>query len=175
MVCSTECSQVKNITVWRIDKFQKTFVSSWRFQNATSGNKSATGSSKPTFTTFSSLGPLRSLRGSRAPSCDFASQSSSRCSSGNLTTLSQVLLALRQPDAFGAGEYHNPSAPTTRNSLHPSSDIASQCSLRSGDMHSPLTPAFAGGYRFPMGRDARQAVGMPNPTSPSQPKKQRRF
>ena len=128
-------------------------ASSWRFQNATSGNKSATGSTKPISTTSSSLGPLRPLRGSRAPSCDFASQSSSRCSSGNLTTLSQVLLALRQPDAFGAGEYHNPSAPTTHNSLHPSSDIASQCSLRSGDM--PSLP--------------------PNPTSPSQPKKPRRF
>ena len=62
-----------------------------------------------------------------------------------------------------------------RGSRAPSSDIASQCSLRSGDMHSPLTPAFAGGYRFPMGRDARQAVGMPNPTSPSQPKKPRQF
>ena len=114
--------------------------------SATSGRRFAIGSSKPTSTTSSSLGPLRSLRGSRAPSCDFASQSSSRCSSGNLTTLSQVLLALRQPDAFGAGEYHNPSAPTTRNSPHPSSDIASQCSLRSPQ---------------------------PNPTSPSQPKKPR--
>jgi len=51
-----------------------------------------------------SLGALRLLRSSHAPSCDFASQSSSRCSSGNLTTLSQVHLALTQPDAYGAGE-----------------------------------------------------------------------
>ena len=51
-----------------------------------------------------SLGALRLLRSSRVPSCDFASQSSSRCSSGNLTTLSQVHLALTQPDAYGAGD-----------------------------------------------------------------------
>ncbi|MBO5775488.1 MAG: hypothetical protein J6R63_05705, partial [Kiritimatiellae bacterium] len=51
-----------------------------------------------------SLGALRLLRSSRTPSCDFASQSSSRCSSGDLTTLSQVYLALTQPDACGAGE-----------------------------------------------------------------------
>ena len=43
------------------------------------------------------LGPLRPLRGSRAPSCDFASQSSSLRSSGDLTASPQVHLALRQP------------------------------------------------------------------------------
>jgi hypothetical protein len=43
------------------------------------------------------------LRSSRTPSCDFASQSSSRCSSGDLTTLSQVYLALTQPDRYAAG------------------------------------------------------------------------
>ena len=45
------------------------------------------------------LGPLRPLRGSRAPSCDFALQSSSLRSSGDLTASPQVHLALRQPDA----------------------------------------------------------------------------
>ena len=51
-----------------------------------------------------SLGVLRLLRSSRAPFCDFASQSSSCYSSGDLTTSSQVHLALTQPDACGAGE-----------------------------------------------------------------------
>ena len=37
---------------------------------------------------------------SRAPSCDFASQSSSCYSSGDLTTSSQVHLALTRPDRF---------------------------------------------------------------------------
>ena len=49
------------------------------------------------------LGPLRPLRGSRAPSCDFASQSSSLRSSGDLTASPQVHLALRQPDACRRG------------------------------------------------------------------------
>ena len=61
------------------------------------------------------LGPLRPLRGSRAPSCDFALQSSSLRSSGDLTQSSslrssgdltaspQVHLALRQPDACRRG------------------------------------------------------------------------
>ena len=61
-------------------------ASSWRFQNATSGNKSVTGSSKPTSTTSSSLGPLRPLRGSLR--------------SGNLTPSAQAnitILPLRPP------------------------------------------------------------------------------
>ncbi len=49
------------------------------------------------------LGPLRPLRGSRAPSCDFALQSSSLRSSGDLTASPQVHLALRQPDACRRG------------------------------------------------------------------------
>ena len=51
----------------------------------------------------SSRGALRLLRSSRAPSCDFASQSSSCYSSGDLTTSSQVHLALTRPDRFAAG------------------------------------------------------------------------
>ena len=51
----------------------------------------------------SDLRSMDTLRSSRTPSCDFASQSSSRCSSGDLTTLSQVYLALTQPDDFVAG------------------------------------------------------------------------
>ena len=40
--------------------------------------------------------------------------------------------------------------------------------------HFPLTPAFAGGCRYPIGRDARQAVGMPKRASTSpHPKPQR--
>ncbi len=52
-----------------------------------------------------SRGALRLLRSSCAPSCDFASQSSSLRSSGNLTPAAQVHHALGQPDAFGAGEF----------------------------------------------------------------------
>ena len=33
--------------------------------------------------------------------------------------------------------------------------------------HFPLTPAFAGGCRYPIGRDARQAEGMPKRASTS--------
>ena len=43
------------------------------------------------------------LRSSRAPSCDFVSQSSSCYSSGDLTTSSQVHLALTRPGGFAAG------------------------------------------------------------------------
>ena len=50
-----------------------------------------------------SRGALRLLRSSRAPSCDFASQSSSLRSSGDLTASPQVHLALRQPDACRRG------------------------------------------------------------------------
>ena len=53
--------------------------------------------------TVFALGPLRPLRGSRAPSCDFALQSSSLRSSGDLTASPQVHLALRQPDACRRG------------------------------------------------------------------------
>ena len=59
---------------------------------------------RPSSSGVAALGPLRPLRGSRAPSCDFASQSSSLRSSGDLTASPQVHLALGQPDAFGAGE-----------------------------------------------------------------------
>ena len=58
---------------------------------------------------WGALGPLRPLRGSRAPSCDFASQSSSLRSSGDLTASPQVHLALRQPDDFVAGESRSSS------------------------------------------------------------------
>ena len=47
--------------------------------------------------------PGRLRRASRAPSCDFALQSSSCYSSGDLTTSSQVHLALTRPDRFAAG------------------------------------------------------------------------
>ena len=55
--------------------------------SATSGRRFAIGSSKPTSTTSSSLGPLRPLRCSR--------------------------YALRQPDDFVAGEYQTTSVKTT--------------------------------------------------------------
>ena len=51
----------------------------------------------------SDLRSVDTLRGSRAPSCDFASQSSSLRSSGDLTASPQVHLALRQPDACRRG------------------------------------------------------------------------
>ncbi len=51
----------------------------------------------------SSRGALRLLRSSRAPSCDFASQSSLCYSSGDLTTSLQVHFALTRPDRSAAG------------------------------------------------------------------------
>ena len=60
------------------------------------------------------LGPLRPLRGSRAPSCDFASQSSSLRSSGDLTASPQVHLALGQPDACRRGRMARDHEPCER-------------------------------------------------------------
>ena len=63
---------------------------------------------------WGALGPLRPLRGSRAPSCDFASQSSSLRSSGDLTASPQVHLALRQPDACRRGRMTRDHEPCER-------------------------------------------------------------
>ena len=60
---------------------------------------------------------------------------------------------------FSAGEYQTTSVKTTPNSPR----------------HFPLTPAFAGGCRYPIGRDARQAVGMPKRASTSPHPKPPRF
>ena len=81
------------------------------------------------------------LRSSRAPSCDFASQSSSLRSSGNLTASPQVHPALTRPDACGAGasrdghslHLHSPAADPSRVHLFDRFSRDRQC--RAGGSH----------------------------------------
>ena len=81
------------------------------------------------------------LRSSRAPSCDFASQSSSLRSSGHLTASPQVHPALTRPDACGAGasrdghslRLHSPGADPSRVHLFDRFSRDRQC--RAGGSH----------------------------------------
>ena len=88
-----------------------------------------------------SRGALRLLRSSRAPSCDFASQSSSLRSSGDLTASPQVHPALTRPDTCGAGasrdghslRLHSPAADPSRVHLFDRFSRDRQC--RAGGSH----------------------------------------
>ena len=81
------------------------------------------------------------LRSSRAPSCDFASQSSSLRSSGNLTASPQVHPALTRPDICCAGasrdghslRLHSPAADSSRVHLFDRFSRDRQC--RAGGSH----------------------------------------
>ena len=77
----------------------------------------------------------------RAPSCDFASQSSSLRSSGDLTASPQVHPALTRPDACGAGasrdghslRLHSPAADPSR--VHLFNRFSRDCQCRAEGNH----------------------------------------
>ena len=53
-----------------------------------------------------------------------------------------AVVVLLFPSAAKMAAFHNlPAAKRGRAGAHPSSDIASQCSLRSGDIRTPQSPA----------------------------------
>ena len=112
------------------------------------------------FPKYALLYPLPSATSARRFAIGSSKPTSMTSSSlGPLRPLRGSRYALRQPDDFVAGEYQTTSAKTTPNSSR----------------YFPLTPAFAGGCRYPIGRDARQAVGVPNALPPHPIRNRRDF